>query len=98
MIIHKRIQCDFEKGSVEIQINFDVFNNNVKVSKIQIHSTFDSGLPALPTFEEYKSKSFLVAHYCNADKKIFERIVGNIYADTITEQIREMIIEISKSL
>jgi hypothetical protein len=98
MIIHKRIQNDYEKGSIEIQINFDVDHSNVKVSNIHIHDTFDSGLPASPTFEEHNSKNFLVAHYTKDGKKIFERIIGNIYADNITEHISEIIIEITKNL
>ncbi len=98
MIIHKRIQNDYENGSIEIQINFVAESRNVKVSNIQIKSTFDCGLPTSPTIEKSLNKYFLVDHYFKHDKRIFERIVGNIYADNITEQISDMIIEITKTL
>jgi hypothetical protein len=74
MIVHKRIQNDYEQGGIEIQLNFDVDNGRVKVSNIHIHSTFDCGLPTSPTFEEHTNKDFLVAHYVKDEKKIFERV------------------------
>ena len=91
MIVHKRLQNDYDEGGIEIQINFNVDNGVVTVSSIQIHSSFDSGLPTSPAFEEFNNKDFLVAHYTTADKNVFERIIGNIYADKITKQIRELI-------
>ena len=94
MKIYRRIQNDYDQGGIEVQIYFEVENDSVNVITIQIHSTFDTGLPFSPTFENESNKDFLVAHYFKDDKKVFEYVTGNMYADKITGQIRHLINEI----
>lgn len=90
-IIHKRFQNNYSEGSFEVQLNFIVENNVIVVSNIQIHGSFDTGLPNSPIFEQINNKAFLVSHYTNiAGEKIMERVVGNKYADDIVMQILEL--------
>lgn len=90
-IIHKRFQKDYKLGSVEVQLNFIIDNDVFEISNIQIHGTFDSGLPNSPTFEQIKNKAFLVSKHINIDGKIVQtRIIGNNYANDIVEQILEL--------
>lgn len=91
MIIHKRFQIDYSEGSIEVQLNFIVDNGVVEVSNIQIKGTFENGLPNSPTIEQQNNKTFLVSHHKSIDgKTVITRIIGNIYADDIVEQILEL--------
>jgi hypothetical protein len=90
-ITHKRFQRDYSEGSIEVQLNFIVENDVVKVSNIQIHGTFDHGLPDSPTLEQQNNKAFLVSHFINLEgKTLITPIIGNDYADDIVEQILEL--------
>jgi len=91
MIIHKRFQKNYNEGSIEVQVNFNVDNSVVKVSDIQIKGSFNCGLPANPSIEEQNNNFFLVAHYVNiAEKNVNELIIGNKYADDIVKDILEL--------
>ena len=98
-IIHKRFQNDYSEGSFEVQVNLIVENVVIEVSDIQIHGTFDTGLPNSLTLEELNNKTFLVAHYTNSSgERIMERIIGNKYADEIVKQILKLKNELKSSL
>lgn len=98
MIIHKRFQIDYNKGGIEIQLNFIVDNGVIGISNIQIHGTFDTGLPNSPTFEQINNKAFLVSHHKNFEgKTVLNRIIGNNYANDIVEQILELKNELTQS-
>ena len=89
--IHKRFQRDYSAGSIEVQLNFIVDDGVVKVSNIQIHGTFDHGLPDSPTLEQHNNKAFLVSHFINLEEKPeITRIIGNDYADDIVEEILKL--------
>jgi len=89
-VIHERFQKDYREGGIEIQLNFIVTNDDIEISNIQIHGTFDTGLPSSRTYE-LENKTFLVSQYTDiAGKRIRERVVGNKYADDIVEQILHM--------
>ena len=91
MIIHKRFQREYSAGSIEVQLNFIVDDGVVKVSNIQIHGTFDHGLPNSPTLEQQNNKAFLVLHFINLEGKTeITRIFGNNYADDIVEEILKL--------
>lgn len=91
MTIHKRFQKDFNEGSIEVQVNFDIENGVVKVSNIHIKGTFDHGLPAVPTIEHQNNNIFLVAHYINEEgNRISNPIIGNKYADEILKDILKL--------
>lgn len=91
MIIHKRFQKDFNEGSIEVQVNFNINNGIVEISNIHIKGTFDTGLPTSPTIEQLNNKYFLIAHYKNVGgKDVINRIIGSKYADDIVEEILEL--------
>ena len=98
-ITHKRFQNDYSEGSIEVQVDFIPENGVFKISNIQIHGTFDTGLPSSPTFEQVNNTAFLVSHYTNiVGERIMERVVGNKYADEIVEQILKLKKELNSSL
>lgn len=98
-ITHKRFQNDYSEGSIEVQVDFILENGVFKIANIQIHGTFDSGLPNSPTFEQQNDKAFIVSHYINiSGKRIMERIVGNKYADEIAEEILKLKKELNSDL
>lgn len=91
MIIHERFQRNYSEGGIEVQLNFIVDNGVVEVSNIQIKGTFDTGLPKSPTLVQQDGKTFLISHYKNLEgNTIITRIIGNVYADDIVEQILEL--------
>jgi hypothetical protein len=91
MLIHKRFQKDYKKGSIEVQVNFSVENNSIEISTIHIHSNFDSGLPTNPTIESIGDKKIFIAHYKDVNgKSMKERIIGNEYSDDIINSILEI--------
>lgn len=91
MIIHKRFQKNYDKGGIEVQLNFNDENKETKVSYIHIKSSFDCGLPTTPTLEKHESKPFLVAHYTDEyGRKVSNRIIDNSYADDIVNEILEL--------
>lgn len=95
-IIHKRFQLDYKEGSIEIQLNFIIKKEVVEISNIQIHGTFVSQIPKSPDFEEIGNKAFLISHHINTNgKTVFTRIIGNNYANDITEEILKLKKELS---
>jgi hypothetical protein len=97
-ILHKRFQKNYSEGSIEVQLNFVIEKDLIEISNIQIHGTFDSGLPNSPKIEQINNKAFLVAQHINIDgKTLFTRIVGNDYADDILEEILKLKKEISEN-
>ena len=87
--IHERFQNNYNEGSIEVQVDFIVESDDVKISNIHIKGNF--GLPTSPTLEQLNNKTFLVAHYTNiTGEKIMERVVGNKYADEIVEEILKL--------
>ncbi|MBS7787646.1 hypothetical protein KIH23_10085 [Flavobacterium sp. CYK-55] len=97
-IIHKRFQKNYSEGAIEVQLNFVIEENLIEITNMQIHGTFDSGLPNSPKIEQINNKVFLVSQYINIDGKIvLTRIVGNNYADDILEEILKLKKEISEN-
>ena len=44
-MIHKRFQHNTNAGGTEVQFNLEYDGHEVKVTTIQLHSNYDSGLP-----------------------------------------------------
>lgn len=97
-IIHKRFQINYSEGSIEVQLNFVIEKDLIEITNIQIHGTFDSGLPDSPKIEQINNKAFLVSQHINIDgKTVFTRIVGNDYANDILEEILKLKKEIAEN-
>jgi len=89
MTTHKRFQKNYTNGSIEIQLNYDIVDKNIRVSNIHIHSTFDIGIPNFAdlSFEKYNNEFLILKNtYENCITK-FEPIIGNQYANDIVKDI-----------
>jgi hypothetical protein len=90
-IIHKRFQINYSEGGIEVQLDFIIEKDVIEISNIQIHGTFDSGLPDSPKFELINSEVFIVSQHINTHgETVFTRIVGNKYANEILEEILKL--------
>jgi hypothetical protein len=95
MIIHKRFQKNYNSGSIEVQVNFNVNDKNIEVTNIQIHENFDSGIPNSPIIEEINNRTFLVESYTiEKGRNVIHRMVDNVYANDIVSEIMRLKSEI----
>ncbi len=86
-IIHKKIELNYDEGGIEVQLNFLINEDHTEIAIINIHSSFESGLPNSATFEKTDGIYNLVATYFDLKgRKIVER-VNNKYAVDIVNEI-----------
>ncbi len=95
-IVHKRIQLNYDKGGIEVQLNFIISDVHIEIANINIHSSFESGLPNSATLNKTDGMYFLDATYFDLKgRKIVERI-NNVYADDIVNEILKIQKQICK--
>ena len=86
-IVHKKFQLNYDKGGIEVQLNFVINEDHIEIANINIHSSFESGLPNSATLDKTDGIYYLVASYFDLNgRKIIERM-NNKYAEDIVNEI-----------
>lgn len=86
-IIHQKIKLNYEEGGIEVQLNFIINEYQTEIVIINIHSSFESGIPKSATIENSDGINYLCTTYIDLHgRKIIER-VNNKYAVDIVNEI-----------
>jgi hypothetical protein len=89
-IIHQKIELNYEEGGIEVQLNFVINEYQTEIIIINIHSSFESGIPKSATIVNSDGIKYLCTTYFDIQgRKIIER-VNNKYAVDIVNEIMKI--------
>jgi hypothetical protein len=85
-IIHKKIELNYKEGGIGVQLNFVINEYQTEIVIINIHSSFESGIPKSATIENSDGINYLCTTYIDQQgRKIIERVKNKYAVDIVNE-------------